>query len=295
MKSYRNDIESISIIGAGRMGNAISTLCVQAGYNLKTIVDIDVKKAERIQARYRASSAVKGCHEMVEDTDMVFITVPDDAIGSVALDLSRTGQMSIAQGVVHTSGMHSASILSPLRKKDVWINSFHPCFSFPEQFDGSLKGITIAIEGDTTGFTLLERLANRMGANPIRINAETKPLYHAACTMASSGLVALIAVLETLMRHVSGREGLGCILPLIEGTLDHVKKSGVEDALTGPVVRGDVGTVECHLQELKRTAPDVLPLYIDLSRHILSLVEKRSVEDLKISRLRSLLNHPRGI
>jgi predicted short-subunit dehydrogenase-like oxidoreductase (DUF2520 family) len=293
VKSSKSEIDSFSIIGAGRMGSALAAIGIRVGLRMITVVDIDQEKATRIRNRYGGMSAVNDVSEMNTAADIIFIAVPDDTIQRVASALTRLNGGCKARCVVHTSGLQTAEALSTLRQQKVLTGSFHPCYSFHEAFDDPLHGITIAIEGDPELLPLLERLAERMGANPVRVHPENKPLYHAVCTLASGGLIAWLSILSDLMGRIADHGGLDWILPLIKGTLKHAEEVGVQNALTGPVVRGDLGTIQHHIEILEKDASDVLPLYLDLTRRSMHIASEKAFDQESLRELQTLVDRYR--
>lgn len=219
--------------------------------------------------------------------ELVFLTVPDDAIEAVAGSLrGRSGQ-----AVVHCSGGLSLEPLATIATMGVRVGSFHPLQAFaqpvrPEPVEGHdgqalrqaqherresvqqevgdrLAGITYGLEGPEPLISTLEDLARDLGGRPIRLPPGSKALYHASAVLASNYLVTLAQQASDLWAHygVPRDEALTALLPLIEGTVANLNSIGLPDALTGPIARGDVGTVRRHLEVLAASAPDAVPLY----------------------------------
>ena len=171
-------------------------------------------------------------------------------------------------------------MLEPALAAGSHVGAFHPLVSFTRDVERSvagLKGATIAIEGDEAVLSLLADLAEAIGGVPVRLPPGTKPAYHAAAVMASGGLVALLDAIVTL-GAVAGLDEAGSLAVygrLMEQTLANARAIGVGAALTGPIARGDSGTVEAHLQALERFAPGVVDLYLAAARRELQIVEER--------------------
>ena len=198
---------------------------------------------------------------MVEEVELIILAVPDDAVASVAAGLRMYG----GQAMVHTSGALDADVLAPAMAAGTQIGAFHPLVAFAdtERAVEALKGATIAIEGDDQLAGLLAEMAEALGAHPVRLAPGSKAAYHAAAVLAAGGFVALLDAIAELGR-VAGLDEAGALAiygPLIEGTLGNARALGIRAALTGPIARGDVGTLDAHLAALERHAPDVLALY----------------------------------
>jgi predicted short-subunit dehydrogenase-like oxidoreductase (DUF2520 family) len=183
------------------------------------------------------------------------------------------------QAMVHTSGLLGAEALSPAMAAGTQVGAFHPLVAFAdtERAVEALKGATVAIEGDPQLADLLARMAEAIGAVPVRLAPGSKTAYHAAAVLAAGGVVALLDAIAEVGR-VAGLDEAGSLAvygPLIRQTLGNASAIGIRNALTGPMTRGDVGTLEAHLDELARHAPDALEVYLALARRELALAEGR--------------------
>jgi predicted short-subunit dehydrogenase-like oxidoreductase (DUF2520 family) len=201
--------------------------------------------------------------------------VPDDAIPSVAGSL----RLYSGQAVVHTSGALGADALSPAMAAGTQIGAFHPLVAFADtdRAVAALKGATIAIEGDDQLAALLAQMAEAIGAQPVRLARGSKAAYHAAAVLAAGGFVALLDAIAELGR-VAGLDEAGSLAiygPLIEQTLGNARTLGIRAALTGPITRGDAGTLRSHLATLQAHAPGVLPLYLAAAEREIALAEAR--------------------
>ena len=185
---------------------------------------------------------------------MVFLAVPDDALSTVAGRLAEAGaRIPATVAFVHLSGGRQLNALDPLRAKHS-VGSFHPLQSFPEpRLPSSLQGVVVAVDASTTALLRrLATLARALGARPKRVTDSERALYHAAAVFASSYVDVLLGTAVQLLKVAgwSEKEATSGLLPLTEGVLPIVRKRGFVRALTGPIRRGDVNTVERHLAAL---------------------------------------------
>jgi predicted short-subunit dehydrogenase-like oxidoreductase (DUF2520 family) len=130
---------------------------------------------------------------------------------------------------------------------------------------------------------------------PVRLPRGSKPAYHAAAILASGGLVALLDTIVSIAAAagMDERGALAVYGRLVEQTLANARTIGVNAALTGPIVRGDAGTVEAHLAALERLAPDARELYLAAARRELRLVEDRGrLTPQQLDRVRAALAKP---
>ncbi len=251
----------IGIVGAGAVGTALGVALTRAGWPVHAVASRDPGRRERFHALVDGSRTYAEGQAVVEEVELIILAVPDDAVASVAAGLRMYG----GQAMVHTSGALDADVLAPAMAAGTQIGAFHPLVAFAdtERAVEALKGATIAIEGDDQLAGLLAEMAEALGAHPVRLAPGSKAAYHAAAVLAAGGFVALLDAIAELGR-VAGLDEAGALAiygPLIEGTLGNARALGVRAALTGPIARGDVGTLDAHLAALERHAPDVLALY----------------------------------
>jgi len=186
-------------------------------------------------------------------------------------------------------------VLAPLRPHTRRLASMHPLQSFAgrEEEWRRWSGIHIALEGDEETLTRLEEIARRLQSRPFRLPAAAKTEYHIACVLLSNGLVGLYDAAEELLAGVKlpAEEKRAMTEPLVRNTIANVIASGPGAALTGPVVRGDAGTLSAHLRALAAARPGLIELYRTLSLHLVKLAEQEGrLSLLQSEQLRNLFN-----
>ena len=249
----------IGIIGAGKVGTVLSRLLKEKGYPVTEVMSRSFASAEHLAALLGAR-AVADTRDIT--ADVILIAVSDRAIGdatsSLALPLHK-GRI-----VLHTSGAMGCEVLSPLTIAGLHTGSIHPLFSFA-RYDLSaddLRGTHYAVDGDETALPVAELLARALGGYPFRLPADKRALYHAGAVVASNYLVTLLATAarQLSLCGLTEEDGLRALLPLVRGTLDNLSAVG-KIALTGPIARGDIPTIDKHLHTLGENCPDTLALY----------------------------------
>ena len=279
MKDHqKNRKEIIGFIGTGRAGSALARLFNDHGFRIDFVMDRDFDKAARCQIICGARTAYQNLKNIDTDCSILFVTVPDDMIGGVVQELESCDIIKSGRVIVHTSGVLSSDVLSSLRKGDVPICSFHPCTSFTDVFTGTLDDASIAIEGDPDGCNRLEKLARAIGAKPFFIDKKHKILYHAGCTIASNYFVALMESVQKMMDRACSPNGFQVVLPLIRTTLQNMTEGGIGRALTGPIVRGDAGTIKKHLTAIEEHFPALIRSYVVLGLQTLTLARQSNLE-----------------
>jgi predicted short-subunit dehydrogenase-like oxidoreductase (DUF2520 family) len=265
----------IGIVGAGAVGTALGAALARAGWPVAAVASRDEGRRERFRSLVPGARGFAEPIALLDEVELVILAVPDDVIGGLAGDLRMYG----GQAMIHTSGALGAEVLEPARAAGTQIGAFHPLVSFAdtERAVAALHGATIAIEGDEQLAALLAEMAEAIGATAVRLAPGSKAAYHAAAVLAAGGFVALLDAIAELGR-VAGLDEAGSLAiygKLIEQTLGNARALGISRALTGPMTRGDVGTLERHLAELARHAPEVLPLYRAAAERELALAEAR--------------------
>ncbi len=248
---------TITIIGYGRLGQALERACLKAGFEVAHIY----KNREEL-------------HKMKKISDLVFITPPDSEIAAVCEYLRFRFYELVGKTVAHCSGALPSDILLDLKEKGASIACFHPMQSITHKTK-SFKGITFDIEGDKKALKVLEEFANHIGANSLQVSSKQKEMLHVSAVMASNYLVTLAQLSSEISADsgLSPREVLDALLPLMNSTIDNLKEMNPSHALTGPIARGDVDTVERHVKFLKNR-DKLLSIYKKMGVLTLDLVDR---------------------
>ncbi len=283
----------IGIVGAGAVGTAIGVALARAGWPITAVASRDAVRRERFRELVGGTRAFSEVNPILDEVELVILAIPDDAIAPLA----RTIRLYSGQALIHTSGALGAEVLEPAMAAGTQVGSFHPLVAFADtdRAVAALRGATIAVEGDDQLVALLATMAEVIGAHAVRLAPGTKAAYHAAAVLAAGGFVALLDAIAELGR-LAGLDEPGALAiygPLIEQTLGNARALGIRAALTGPMTRGDVGTLEAHLAALAAHAPDVLPLYRAAASREIALAEARgSLTPEVAGRLRAALASP---
>ena len=278
---------SIGIIGPGKLGSVLAAEIRAAGYPL-TGVNASAPESTEAKARILSTSPLSK-KELAELSQVIILSVPDDSIHEIAVEIAGMALSSKDKFIAHTSGAHSIRELLPVKEKGYNVFTFHPLQSFADS-KATFKGCFIALEGDEEAMPLAEEMADSLGAFHHRLTPEQKVLYHAAAALACGGLVALESEALKLFEAAGlpPDEGLKALLPILHGTLNNLARLGPGSALTGPFARGDSGTISAHIDTMKKARPGILPLYYHLGRVSLELADHP--EELE-ARIRSVLEY----
>jgi predicted short-subunit dehydrogenase-like oxidoreductase (DUF2520 family) len=257
---------SVGVVSAGRVGAVLGAALSRAGHRVVSVAA--VSDASRKRAELLVPNAVvRPADAVAADVDLLLIAVPDDALAALVTGLAAAATMRRGTLVAHTSGAHGVGVLSPLTEIGALPLALHPVMTFTgtdvdlQRLDGASWGVT----SDEVMRPIAETLVIEMGGEPSFIVEELRPLYHAGLAFAANHLVTLVAQADDLL-HASGVDQPQRMLgPLLGAALDNALRSG-DRALTGPVARGDSGTVAKHLQTLAERAPECVDAYIAMGR-----------------------------
>ena len=257
----------VAVVGAGRVGTALAVLLAKGGHE---IVAASGREASRARVdRYLPGTSYLPPAEAARRGRVVLLAVPDDAVTEVCDQVAAGDGFREGQWVAHLSGSVPLLALGPARAAGTTVLSMHPLQTFPDVDSGieRLPGAAVAVTAwDEDGFGAGERLAVDAGARPFRLDEERKPLYHAAAVFCSNYLVAVEGIAERLFLEAGVDDPVPLFVPLAQATMENVVRLGPAAALTGPVVRGDAGTVRRNLEALDRHAPGAVGAYVALAR-----------------------------
>ncbi|MFE0183849.1 Rossmann-like and DUF2520 domain-containing protein [Streptomyces olivaceus] len=257
---------TVGVVGAGRVGPALAASLQLAGHRPVAVSGVSDASRRRAAALLPDVPLMTPA-EVLGRAELVLLTVPDDALPGLVSGLAETGAVRPGQLIVHTSGRYGARVLHPALRAGALPLALHPAMTFTgtpvdvQRLAGCSFGVTAPEELRLAA----EALVIEMGGEPEWIAEDRRPLYHAALALGSNHLVTLVAQSMELLR-ASGVSAPDRMLgPLLGASLDNALRSG-DAALTGPVARGDAGTVAAHVAELREHAPQAVAGYLAMAR-----------------------------
>ena len=255
---------AVGIISAGRVGSVLGAALGRAGHRVvgvSAVSQASLRRAEDLLP----DVAVLAPPDVAAAADLLVLAVPDDELAGLVRGLVATGSLRAGQIVVHTSGAHGVAVLAPAAEIGALCVALHPVMTFSGRTEDLLRmtaasvGVTAA-DGDEVAWSVGEALVVEMDADPVRIPEHVRPLYHAALAHGANHLITLVAECADLLRSAGISSAERLLGPLLSAALDNALRHG-DRALTGPVARGDVGTVRKHLAVLREQAPATLASY----------------------------------
>jgi predicted short-subunit dehydrogenase-like oxidoreductase (DUF2520 family) len=287
---------TIGFIGSGITGTALATRLDQQGYRIAAVSSRTLASAEKLAQRMKYCRVYKTAQEIADNAQFVFITTPDDVIGEVAARI----RWYKGQSIVHCSGAHSIDIIESARQFGANTGCLHPLQTFAsiEQAIENLPGSTFAIEAEEPLLTILKEMSTAMAGHWVILEANDKVLYHTAAVFACNYLITLMKLATDLWQDfgVSREQAIKALLPLLRGTLSNIENVGLPNCLTGPIARGDLGTIKKHLEALEKESPYLLSTYKQLGLQTLPIaLAKGKINSEKVQELQELLSkQPQG-
>jgi predicted short-subunit dehydrogenase-like oxidoreductase (DUF2520 family) len=261
--------ETVSIVGAGRVGRALGRLLHGLGWRIGGVTGRSNSTARAAVRAIGAGLPLDAPTHEVLNSRVILITTPDGAIEDVAINLARLGGKEWSGKVVlHTSGALDPSVLQPLAELGAATGSMHPMQTFSNQNFPDLAKCIFGIDGGPAALQVARKMIHQMGGVAVRLSGANKAAYHAAGSFAS---VYVLTLMETATRILmtqgfKRRQAMRALLPLARQTLDNFESVGPLAAWTGPLSRGDFTTIEKHVKALGDFEPEYLEAYKTLSR-----------------------------
>ncbi|MBN2000511.1 DUF2520 domain-containing protein [candidate division KSB1 bacterium] len=283
--------EKIGIIGAGRLGKSLARALCEAGCHVSAVSDKIYERALACSDYCGPFTKAFSLESLPPDLTLIFIAVHDDEIAMVAQQLSSLHIMSNTI-IAHTSGALDLDVLTPLRGKTDLLASVHPVQTFSGA-DTDWKrffGIFFGIEGSVPVVERISEVLKHLRSHSILIKPDKKVLYHLGCVFASNYLVAVLSAATYILKMAgfNEKQAVNVLEPLANATFENIKLNGVAKAATGPITRGDIGTVKRHMSALADTDQDIKTLYLTLGRFLARLVA--DLPDTDFEQNKAILN-----
>ncbi len=290
--------DAVTILGLGKVGTAVGFLLRTAGYPIAAVSALPIESAAS-GVEFTGGAVLADYTEAAGRGHIILITTVDDAIAHVCEKITRGGAIGPGKKVIHMSGACGLDVLQPAKKAGASVACIHPMQSFADvksaiqNIPGSAFGVTA--DGDIKAWAL--QVVQDLGGKAFIIADEDKPLYHAAACMASNYLVTLMHLVEGIYMRIglSQDDALKVFWPLVRGTLRNIESQGTVQALTGPISRGDVGTLKKHLEAFAGKIPELDFLYRTLGLQAADLgVKKGTLSPERALEIKTLLTGGRS-
>jgi predicted short-subunit dehydrogenase-like oxidoreductase (DUF2520 family) len=290
--------ERIAILGAGKVGTAIGCLLKRAGHDIVAVADLFLEEAQRAVA-YTGGEPTTDLAHAARGANCILITTNDDAISTACRTAASGGGVDREDKVVHTSGAGGLDLLDEAKQRGAHVACIHPLQTFADVDSaiGKIPGSTFGITADEEILPWAFRIAEDLGGKPFHVREEDKVLYHAAACMASNYLVTLMYFVEEIYGRMglSREEAIRAFWPLVKGTIGNIENRGTIPSLTGPIARGDCGTVRKHVRGFEKRCPGLLKLYSEMGLFTAEVAARKgNVKDELLAEIRSILKGGKG-
>ncbi|MEV8182012.1 DUF2520 domain-containing protein [Specibacter sp. NPDC078692] len=270
----------IGIIGAGKVGAVLGAALRGAGHAVVGVSAVSEASLERAELLL-PGVPVLAVEDIVERSELVLLAVPDDALADLVTGLAATGAWQAGQLVAHTSGRFGTGVLAPVKAAGGIVLALHPAMTFTGMsLDlARLSDCCFGVTADPAMLPIAQALVVEMGAEPVVIAEADRVLYHASLAHSANHMVTLVAQAAQILADIGVESTSQVLGPLLRAALENALTSG-ESALTGPVARGDAGTVRAHAAALREytldtSSSDVLDAYLAMSASTAARAAKR--------------------
>lgn len=256
----------VGVIGTGRAGSVIGAALHRVGHEVVAVAAVSEISRLRAQALLPQAPIVDVA-DVAAASDLVLVAVPDDVLEGLLAGLAASGVVKPGQFWVHLSGRYGTEVMAPVAAEGALPLAIHPVMSFTGTSMDLMRleecpfGVTAPDELRSAA----EALVIEIGGDPIWVPEDKRVLYHAALAFGSNYLITLVAQSADLLAAAGIEEPRRVLAPLLGASLDNALRLG-DQALTGPVARGDAATVEAHLAVLKNQSELAAASYRALAR-----------------------------
>lgn len=275
---------SVSIVGAGRVGRALGRQLHALRWRIQAVTALTITSAREAVRAIGAGIPSEHLNLSILDATNIFITTPDDAIQSVAEELAHLGGKDWNRKIVfHMSGAKDSSILQSLADLGAATGSMHPLQTFSDQRNTEMTGCIFGIEGSPAALKTARKMIRQMGGLAVRLSGANRAAYHVAGTFVCASVLALeeSATRILMEQGFTRRQATRALLALTRRTLDNFEWSGPRAAWTGALARRDFSTIRAHVGALAKFPPEYLEVYKAVTRLAASVLSSEPEELLK--------------
>lgn len=284
------DPGAVVVVGPGRVGTALALGLADAGYRIAAVAGRGEPALAAFTARFPRADA-GAVAELAGRGGLVVVAVGDDDLEGVVHEAARAGAVSPGSRWVHVSGQHGLDVLEPARAAGARTAALHPAQTFPDADTGhaALPNTAWAVTAAGGDLGWARVLVTHLRGSPFGVRGDMRTLYHAALTVGANATAGVVTLAGDLLRGAGIDDPASFLAPLVRASADNATARGAE-ALTGPVRRGDAGTVAAHLAELERDWPEAAAAYRSLGRLLLAQSRRAGLDPQLADRIAEILD-----
>lgn len=256
----------IGVISAGKVGAVLGAALAAAGHRITGVHAVSQASRDRAEVMLPGAENLAP-DEILRRSELVLFAVPDDILGELVAGLAAAGHFVAGQLVVHTAGRYGTGILEPVRQAGAFPLAIHPAMTFTGM-SLDLERLTdcaFAVTADELMLPVAQALVVEMRGEPVIIREADRTSYHAALAHGANHLNTITAQSMDLLQRIGVANPGATLRALMSASLDNALRSGAS-LLTGPVARGDAGTLRAHLEALEDDPQETADSYRTLSR-----------------------------
>lgn len=280
---------AVAVIGPGRVGTALALGLAHAGYGVVAVTGRSEDGVAQFRERLPEAEP-RGLDTVGRDADLVLVTVPDDVLAGVVRTAAAGAGVRESSRWVHTAGGYGTEVLAPAQLAGAAVAACHPAQTFPDPDRGfaALPGTTWAVTAEAADLGWARVLITDLRGSPVTVPARNRTLYHAGLAVGSNATASVVTLARDLLLGAGVGDPAAFLGPLVTTTAGNAVAHGAA-ALTGPVRRGDAGTVARHLQELRAVMPEAVEAYLALARLALAQARRAGLDDEHVAALDEVL------
>lgn len=257
---------TVGVVGAGRVGAVLGAALQRAGHRVVAASAVSDASLTRVDVLL-PDTPVLPPPDVLARCELALLTVPDDALPGLVDGLVAAAAVRPGQLLVHTSGRYGVGVLDPATRQGALPLALHPAMTFTGRSEDltRLSGACFGVTAPDQLRPIAEALVLEMGGEAQWVDEDRRALYHAALAGGANHLSTLVNESVDLLRRCGVSDPERMLAPLLGAALDNALRSG-DAALTGPVARGDAGTVAAHLRELRAVSTNTVNAYVAMAR-----------------------------
>jgi predicted short-subunit dehydrogenase-like oxidoreductase (DUF2520 family) len=271
-------MKRVAVVGPGRVGTALALALPSPAYEVVAVAGRGRPGVDAFLTRFPAARALPAMGA-ARGADLVLVTVPDDELAGVVRRVAVEDGVAEGSRWVHTAGGYGHDVLRPARLAGAAVAACHPAQTFPDPDAGraELPGTAWAVTADEADLGWARVLVTDLGGSPVTVRLEDRTLYHAGLAVGANGTSSVVTLARDLLLGAGVAEPGAFLGPLARAAAAGAADRGAQ-ALTGPVRRGDAGTVDRHLAELGAVLPEAVEAYVALARLALSQARRAGLD-----------------
>ena len=279
-----------AVIGPGRVGTALGMALNNAGYPVIAVAGRAPRAVEEFVRRVPSATAMS-LVEAGRAAELVVVAVPDDAVNTVAREVAKDEGVAEGSRWIHVAGGLGPEALKPVRLAGAAVAACHPAQTFPDPDTGlaALPGASWAVTAAESDLGWARVLVTDLRGRPVTVPARSRTLYHAGLTVGSNATATVVTLARDLLLGAGVEDPAAFLGPLVTTSAANAADSGAA-ALTGPVRRGDAGTVAAHLEQLRESLPEAVDAYVALSRLALGYARRAGLAGDDADRVAGVLD-----